>query len=93
MLNKITSLSPYVLDIMIKSPAILIFMNHEVSTTYMTREIETWLSESRVGNHRSRRPVLCPLRNCVAGVTRRDAAAEVDAQRHQHTQQLLDDLR
>jgi len=36
----------------------------------MTREIETWLSVSRVGNnsvvdHRSRRPVLSPLRNCV----------------------------
>ena len=34
----------------------------------MTREIETWLSDSRVGNnsvvdHRSRRPVLSPLRN------------------------------
>jgi len=32
----------------------------------MTREIETWLSDSRVGNysvvdHRSRRPVLSPL--------------------------------
>jgi len=36
----------------------------------MTREIETWLSDSRVGNnsvvdHRSRRPVLSPLRNCA----------------------------
>jgi len=36
----------------------------------MTREIETWLSDSRVGNNsvvdnRSRRPVLSPLRNCV----------------------------
>ena len=36
----------------------------------MTREIETWLSDSRVGNnsvvdHRSRRSVLSPLRNCV----------------------------
>ena len=34
------------------------------------REMETWLSDSRVGNnsvveHRSRRPVLSPLRNCV----------------------------
>ena len=34
------------------------------------REIETWPSDSRVGNngvadHRSRRPVLSPLRNCV----------------------------
>jgi len=32
--------------------------------------METWLSDSRVGNnsvveHRSRRPVLSPLRNCV----------------------------
>jgi len=36
----------------------------------MTREIETWLLDSRVGNnsvvdHRSRRPVLSPLHNCV----------------------------
>ena len=36
----------------------------------MTREMETWLSDSRVGNnsvadHRSRRPVLCPLCDCV----------------------------
>jgi len=36
----------------------------------MMREIETWLSDSRVGyntlvDHRSRRPVLSPLRNCV----------------------------
>jgi len=40
----------------------------------MTREMETWLSDSRVGNrvgnssvvdHRSRRPVLSPLHNCV----------------------------
>ena len=36
----------------------------------MTREIETWLSDSRVGNnsvvdHRSRRPVLSPLCNCI----------------------------
>jgi len=36
----------------------------------MMREIETWLSDSRVGNssvvdHRSRRPVLSPLHNCV----------------------------
>ena len=36
----------------------------------MTSDIETWLSDSRVGNisvadHRSRRPVLSPLRNCV----------------------------
>ena len=36
----------------------------------MTREIETCLSDSRVGynsvvDHRSRRPVLSPLRNCV----------------------------
>jgi len=36
----------------------------------MTREIETWLSDSRVGNysvvdHRSRRPVLSPPCNCV----------------------------
>jgi len=36
----------------------------------MTREMETWLSDSRVCNnsvveHRSRRPVLSPLRNCV----------------------------
>jgi len=36
----------------------------------MVREIETWLSDSRVGNnsvvnHRSRRPVLSPLHNCV----------------------------
>ena len=36
----------------------------------MTREIEAWLSDSRVGNnsvvdHRSRRPVLSALRNCV----------------------------
>ena len=37
---------------------------------FITREIETWLSDSRVGknsvvDHRSRRPVLSPLRNCV----------------------------
>jgi len=36
----------------------------------MTREMETWLSDIMVGNssvldHRSRRPVLSPLRNCV----------------------------
>ena len=36
----------------------------------MTREMETWLSDSRVGNnsvveHRSWRPVLSPLRKCV----------------------------
>jgi len=41
----------------------------------MTREIETWLSDSRVGNynvvdHRSRRPVLSPLRRptCVDSI-------------------------
>jgi len=41
----------------------------------MTREIETWLSDSRVGNysvvdHRSRRPVLSPLcrLNCVDSI-------------------------
>ena len=38
--------------------------------TVCDEEIETWLSDSRVGNnsvleHRSRRPVLSPLRNCV----------------------------
>ena len=38
----------------------------------MTREMKTWLSDSRVGNNsvvqrRSRRPVLSPLRNCVDG--------------------------
>ena len=37
---------------------------------HMTREIQNWLSDSRIGNnsvveHRSRRPVLSPLRNCV----------------------------
>ena len=37
----------------------------------MMREIETWLSDSRVSNssvvdHRSQRPVLSPLRNCVS---------------------------
>ena len=36
----------------------------------MTTEMETWLSDSRAGNngvvdHRSRRPVLFALRNCV----------------------------
>jgi len=36
----------------------------------MMRELKTWLSDSRVGNssvvdHRSRRPVLSPQRNCV----------------------------
>ena len=36
----------------------------------ITREIETWPSDNRVGSnsvvdHRSRRPVLSPLRNCV----------------------------
>jgi len=36
----------------------------------MTREIETWLSDSTVGNntvvdHRCRQPVLSPLYNCV----------------------------
>jgi len=47
----------------------------------MTREIETWLSHSRVSNnsvvdHRSRRPVLSPLRNCVdrCHIGRRDAS-------------------
>jgi len=39
----------------------------------MMREIETWLSDSRVGNrsvvdHRSRRPVLSPLRRCAITV-------------------------
>ena len=69
----------------------------------MTREIETWLSDSRVSNnsvvdHRSRRPVLSPLRNCrqmsrltILGIEMR--AVEVDAQRHQHTQANLDGLR
>ena len=38
----------------------------------MTREIKTWLSDSRVCNnsvvdHRSRRPVLSLRRNCVDG--------------------------
>ena len=38
---------------------------------HMTREIETWLSDSRVGNnsvvdHKSRRPVLSPLRIIVS---------------------------
>jgi len=37
---------------------------------FFTREIITWLSDNRVGkssvvDHRSRRPVLSPLRNCV----------------------------
>ena len=64
----------------------------------MTREIETWLSDSGVGNnsvvdHRRRWPVLSLLRNCVhrrylrlkiLGV--KTQAVEVDAQRHQHTQ-------
>ena len=65
----------------------------------MTREMETWLLDSRVSNngvveHRSRRPVLSPLRNCVdtrqmscltiLGVEMQ--AVETDAQRHQHTQ-------
>jgi len=71
----------------------------------MTREIETWLSDSSVGNnsvvdHRSRRPVLSELRNCVdrcqqqmSCLTILDVemqAVEVDAQRHQHTQTNLD---
>ena len=71
----------------------------------MTREIETWLSDSSVGNnsvadHRSRRPVHSPLRNCVDRcqqqmlcLTILDVemqAVEVDAQRHQHAQANLD---
>jgi len=36
----------------------------------MTTEVEIWPSDSRVGNnsvvdHRSRRPVLSPLSNCI----------------------------
>ena len=52
----------------------------------MTREMETWLSDSRVGNnsvvdHRSRRPVLSPLRNCVDRMLDiKMQAVEVDAQ-------------
>ena len=43
--------------------------NGSTETMY-DEEIETWLSDSRVGNnsvleHRSRRPVLSLLRNCV----------------------------
>jgi len=54
----------------------------------ITREIETWLSDGRVGNnsvvgHRSRRLVLSPL----------VSSYEVDAQRHQHTQANLHGLR
>jgi len=68
----------------------------------MTREIEIGLSDSKVGNnsvvdHRSRRPVLSSLRNCVDrccltifGVKMQ--AMEVDAQIHQHTQANLDGL-
>jgi len=67
-----------------------------------TREIEIWLSDSKVGNnsvvdHRSRRPVRSSLRNCVDrccltifGVKMQ--AMEVDAQIHQHTQANLDGL-
>ena len=49
----------------------------------MTREIETWLSDSRVGNnsvvdHRSRRPDLSPVRNSTGVISdhirRRDAS-------------------
>jgi len=66
----------------------------------MMGEMETWLSDSRVGNssvvdHRSRRSVLSPLRNCVdrchvlpyLGVEMQ--AVELDAQRHQHSVLVL----
>ena len=67
----------------------------------MTTEMETWLSDSRVGNnsvveHRSRRPVLSPLCNCVHIVSScltilgvEMQAVEVLVQRHQHTQANL----
>ena len=63
------------------------------------------LSDSRVGNnsvvyHRSRRPVLSPLRNCVDRchvwpywASRCMHAVQVDSQRHQRTQANLDGLR
>jgi len=63
----------------------------------VTKEIKTWLSDSRVGDnsvadHRSRRPVLFPLRNCVDHSGRRsdkvpDNPATYD--QHQHTQANL----
>jgi len=61
----------------------------------MTREIETWLSDSRVSNnsvvdHRSQE--LSRQMSCltILGVVMQ--AVEVDAQRHQHTQANLDGL-
>ena len=44
--------------------------NDSSETMYDEGKIETWLSDSRVGNnsavdHRSRPSVLSPLRNCV----------------------------
>jgi len=69
----------------------------------MTREMETWLSDSRVGNnsvvdHRSWRPVLSPLRNCVDRCHVWPYWASRCKPwrwmlRHQHTQANLDGLR
>ena len=71
----------------------------------MKREIKTWLSDSTVVSnsvvdHRSWRPVLSPQHNCIyrchvwpvtiLGVEMQ--AVEVDAQRHQHTQAIMDGL-
>jgi len=52
----------------------------------MTREMETWLSDGRVGNnsvvdHRSRR--LCRQMSCLTTLGIEIQAVEVDAQRHQ----------
>ena len=57
----------------------------------MMREMETWLSDSRVGNnsvveHRSQMSCLT-----ILGVEMQ--AVEVDAQRHQRTQANLNELR
>ena len=66
----------------------------------MTREIKTWLSDSKVGNnsvvdHRSRRPVISQLRNCVC-LTILDAemlAVEVEVLQYSTTKHFRDAVR
>jgi len=66
----------------------------------MTREIKTWLSDSKVGNnsvvdHRSRRPVISQLRNCVC-LTILDVemlAVEVEVLQYSTTKHFRDAVR
>ena len=59
----------------------------------MTREIETWLWDSSVVDHRSRNPVLITASTDVMSdhIGRQSIQGmEMDALRHQHTQANLD---